>query len=77
MLLPILGQYEQMINAHYIEKLGLGIAAQQLDAQVVDRFLVEADKPMPTNKKILWPDNDKFFEILQNELNKLPKPISI
>lgn len=77
LLLPISGQYEQMLNAYYIEKLGLGISAQQLHEQVVDRFLAEADKPMPTNKKILWPDNDKFFEILQNQLNKLSEPISI
>ena len=77
LLLPISGQYEQMINAYYIEKLGLGLAARQLHAQAVDRFLAEVDKPMPTNKKILWPDNDKFFEILQNQLNKLSEPISI
>jgi len=77
LLVPIAGQYEQMINAYYVEKLGLGVSAQQLHERVVERFLTEADKPMPTNKNILWPDNNKFFKILQDELNKLQSPICI
>ena len=77
MLLPLAGQYEQMINAHYIEKLGLGISSEQLDEEAITRFLKGMDKPMPTDEKILWPDNDKFFKILQKVLNRLHKLISI
>lgn len=77
LLLPVAGQYEQMINGHYIEKLGLGISAEKLDEGVLKRFLAELDKPMPSDERILWPDNDKFFRILQDVLNKLHKPISI
>ena len=75
--LPLAGQYEQIINAHYIEKLGLGISSEQLDEATLARFLNEIDKPMPDEENILWPDNEKFFQILQAELNKLPNPISI
>ena len=77
LLLPLAGQYEQIINAHYIEKLGLGISSEKLDEAVLARFLAEIDKPMPSDKRIIWPDNDKFFRILQQALNKLRSPISI
>lgn len=77
LLLPIAGQYEQIINAYYIQKLGLGVYANKLDEKNLGRFLDEIDKPMPSDERIIWPDNDKFFQILQGVLNKLHKPISI
>jgi len=77
LLLPLAGQYEQIINAHYVQKLGLGISAEKLDEEVLSRFLDELDKPMPSDERIIWPDNDKFFRILQEVLNKLHSPISI
>ena len=77
LLLPLAGQYEQIINARYIEKLGLGISAEKLDDAVIARFLDKLDKPAPTDERIIWPDNDRFFDILQTELNKLDVPVSI
>jgi uncharacterized protein (TIGR00661 family) len=77
LLLPITGQYEQIINAHYIRKLGLGISTEKLDEAVLSEFLDELDKPIPDDDRILWPDNNQFFQILQDELNKLHSPISI
>ena len=77
LMLPVPGQYEQIINAHYIQKLGLGISAEKLDEAVLARFLDELDKPPPDDKRIIWPDNDRFFEILQEVLNRLHNPISI
>jgi hypothetical protein len=32
---------------------------------------------MPDDDRIIWPDNERFFRILQQELNKLNTPISI
>jgi uncharacterized protein (TIGR00661 family) len=77
LLLPLAGHYEQIINAHYIQKLGLGISAKKLDEPVLASFLDELDKPMPTDERIIWPDNDKFFQILQREFSKLPISICI
>ena len=77
LMLPLAGQYEQIINAHYIEKLGLGISAEKLDEAVLGRFIDELDKPMPDDERIIWPDNARFFEILQEVLNRLHRPISI
>ena len=55
----------------------LGISADELDEAVLAEFLDELDKPMPGDDRILWPDNERFFRILQQELNKLNTPISI
>jgi len=77
LLLPLAGQYEQIINAHYVQKLGLGISSEKLDEAIIARFLDELDKPMPSDERIIWPDNDRFFQILQEVLNRLHNPISI
>jgi uncharacterized protein (TIGR00661 family) len=77
LLLPVAGQYEQIINAHYVQELGLGVSAEQLDEAAVAQFLEQVNEPMPTDNRIIWPDNDRFFRILQGVLQKLPKPISI
>lgn len=77
LLLPLAGQYEQIINAHYVQKLGLGLSAEELDERILATFLDELDKPMPTDERIIWPDNNKFFQILQRELSKLPTSICI
>jgi uncharacterized protein (TIGR00661 family) len=77
LVLPVAGQYEQIINAHYMEKLGLGVSAERLDEATLGRFLNKLDEPMPSDERILWPDNERFFEILQDTLDKLHKPISI
>ena len=76
-LLPVPGQYEQIINAHYIEKLGLGVSCNELDAETIARFLDKTEAPTSTHPDILWPDNEEFFRTLQTELNKLPTPVSI
>lgn len=77
LVLPLAGQYEQIINGHYIEKLGLGLSAEKLDERVLGRFLDQLDAPMPDDERILWPDNERFFETLQETFNKLRRPISI
>jgi len=77
LLQPVAGQYEQVINAHYIEKLGLGLPTNELNEEVLARFLDQLDKPVPADERILWPDNEKFFTILQQELNKLHTPVDI
>jgi hypothetical protein len=77
LLLPLSGQYEQMMNARYVERLGLGVWSRQLDQAVLSRFLSRLDEPMPENHEILWPDNEKFFHILGGVLSRLDRPISV
>jgi len=77
LLLPLAGQYEQIINAQYAQKLGLGIWSKRLDEAALSRFLERIDEPMPDDDRILWPNNQKFFEALQGVLSSLEKPVSI
>lgn len=71
LLLPIDGQYEQMVNAHYIEKLGLGFLRRRLDAGSLADYLTLADRPMPDHAEILWPDNEHFFRILTQTMHRI------
>jgi uncharacterized protein (TIGR00661 family) len=75
LLVPLANQYEQIINAQYVQKLGLGVSSEKLDEAAIARLLDQLDKPMPSDERILWPDNERFFQILQNVLDKLEKPI--
>jgi len=38
LLLPVAGQYEQVINAQYMQKLGLGISSEKLSEAAIARF---------------------------------------
>ena len=42
--LPLAGQFEQEMNARYLERLGFGTAARALDEAALERFLVREDE---------------------------------
>jgi len=77
LLLPLEGQYEQIINARYVEELGLGVSAEKLSEEALGRFLEGLDEPMPEDCRVLWPDNDGFFRILQGVFDRLDRPVRI
>lgn len=77
LLLPLAGQYEQIVNAHYFEMLGLGIASRRLNEAVLGRFLERLDEPVSQDDRILWPDNERFFATLETAMGHLRTPISI
>jgi uncharacterized protein (TIGR00661 family) len=77
LVIPWAGQYEQIINARYMEKHGLGVSAERLDEQAVKRFARQIDQPLPDDEQIIWPDNECFFGLLQDVLNRLDKPVGI
>jgi uncharacterized protein (TIGR00661 family) len=77
LLLPVKGQYEQIINAYYIEKLGLGTFSNELSESALERFCRDIEKPILENNEIIWPDNEKFFDVLSVELKKINPAIKI
>lgn len=77
LLLPVAGQYEQIINAQYVEKLGLGVKAKQLNESSLKRFLNCLEKPMGDDESILWPDNEGFFRIFQQKLDETKTGVKI
>jgi uncharacterized protein (TIGR00661 family) len=42
--LPLLGQFEQTMNSRYLEREGYGVAATELTAEAVERFVAGLDR---------------------------------
>ncbi len=76
-VIPLPGQYEQILNAHYVDKLGLGLASRRLNVKAMGRFLASLDEPISQDSRIRWPDNDAFYDNLEEVLGRLNHPISI
>ena len=71
LLLPVQGQFEQMINAAYFEKLSLGRAARKLEVGVLGEFLDALNVPTSDHADILWPNNRRVFDLLDETLSCL------
>ncbi len=71
LLLPVLGQYEQMTNAHYFQKLRMGMTSRKLDKKVLSDFLEIVDIPIGEPEGIIWPDNERFFRIFDRTLDRV------
>jgi uncharacterized protein (TIGR00661 family) len=69
LLLPVRGQYEQVINGQYAERLGLALNRTSLNAKTLMEYLDILDAPIADHSDILWPDNRAFFNILDQTLN--------
>ncbi len=44
LLIPVAAQYEQLLNAHHVEKIGAGMAAAKLTSQSIDQFVDRLDE---------------------------------
>jgi len=72
LLIPVAGQYEQLLNARAVERLGLGTWDPHLSPAALSRFLDRLDRPLGEGPGILWPDNERFLSVLQTALAGLP-----
>ncbi len=70
-LVPLKGQFEQQVNAVYAERLGVAVNANDLDEQKLKLFFDSLDKDYSTDPRILWPDNEAYFSILDQSLQKI------
>jgi uncharacterized protein (TIGR00661 family) len=77
LLMPIRDQYEQITNAHYIEKIGLGRGTKDIDPETIQSFVEDIDTFTTNSDIIQWPDNERFFEILDMTLNKIKCPLNL
>jgi UDP-N-acetylglucosamine:LPS N-acetylglucosamine transferase len=41
--MPLVGQFEQLMNSRYLERDGYGVSATELTAEILDRFLTGLD----------------------------------
>ena len=76
--LPIEGQFEQQLNARYLEKLGYGMFADELDADVIMRFLENTSTYEEALASYPSQDNSMTFrcldELLQRAANDEGRP---
>jgi uncharacterized protein (TIGR00661 family) len=70
-LMPLKGQFEQQVNAVYAERLGVAVCASDLDEQKLKQFFDGLDKDYSSDPRILWPDNEAYFAILDQTLQKI------
>lgn len=70
-LTPLKGQFEQLVNAFYAERLGVGVCAEDLEVPKLKQFLNTLDKDYSTDPRILWPDNETYFAILDKTLQNI------
>ena len=82
LLVPIKDQYEQIVNAYYIEKSGFGMRTESITRQAVAMFLDTLADPLPQCTAILKPDNEQAVKIIDScaaaagvPLNLIDKPV--
>ena len=78
LLSPVRCQFEQIVNAHYIQKGGWGYSVGELTCEDMDRFLQSLDEePKDDQSLILRPDNEAFFRILEETLMHIGLEVSL
>ena len=72
--LPLKNQFEQMLNAHYLEKLGYGLYDLEPSKERIKEFLNNLDKFKNNIKKHNFNGNKEFFKILDKEIKTFKSP---
>jgi len=68
--LPVEGQFEQILNAHYLEKSGYGKYWDKLDKEKIESFLYNIDNYKKKLKKYKKTDNTKLFNKIDQLIKK-------
>jgi len=66
--LPVQGQFEQTLNALYLQKLGYGRLAEALDQRTLDAFLADVPRCAEALKGYAQDGNRLMFEALDRQL---------
>lgn len=71
--LPVKGQFEQIFNAYYLDKLGYGKYYDDLDKQKIQLFLKNINKYKKNLKKYKKDDNSKIFKKIDELIKQFSK----
>lgn len=71
--LPVKGQFEQVLNAHYLEKLGYGKHWDELNKERIEAFLFNINLYKNNLKKYKQNDNSKIFRKIDELIKKYAK----
>jgi uncharacterized protein (TIGR00661 family) len=70
---PVQNQFEQVLNARYLEELGYGLGSDAIDPQLLKLFLRERDKYAKRVAKHQQDGNERLFEVVDGLLKKVKK----
>ena len=68
--IPVKGQFEQVINAVYLEKLGYGKFEEELTEEHLKTFLENTDKYKKNIKRCAFDGNKKLFSALDRTITE-------
>jgi uncharacterized protein (TIGR00661 family) len=68
--LPVAGQFEQVLNAYYLEKIGYGKYWDELNKERIESFLYNIDTYKKRLKKYKREDNTKIFKAVKKLINQ-------
>lgn len=66
--LPVIGQFEQVLNAAYLQKLGFGMCSFSTNTEIVRKFVEKKEKFREQLKKLPKHSNKPFFDVLDEAL---------
>ncbi len=70
---PVKNQFEQVMNARYLEELGYGLAAEAIEPQLLRLFLGERDKYASRVAKHKQDGNERLFSAVDGLLKRIAK----
>jgi uncharacterized protein (TIGR00661 family) len=70
---PVGNQYEQVLNARYLEHLGYGLEAPRVDADLVRLFLAESPKYAARVARHHQDGNSELFEVVDRVLHRFER----
>jgi uncharacterized protein (TIGR00661 family) len=70
---PVKNQYEQVLNARYLEELGYGLGAEKIEADLLRLFLGEAPKYASRVAKHRQDGNHELYEVVDGQLERMAR----
>jgi len=70
---PVRNQYEQVLNARYLEELGYGLGADKIEADVLRLFLNEAPKYAARVSRHRQDGNQELYKVVDDTLERMTR----
>ncbi len=70
---PVRHQYEQILNARYVEELGYGLGGERIEADILRLFLKEAPKYASRVSRHKQDGNRELFDVVDRVLERLAR----
>ena len=69
--IPLVSQFEQLLNAHYLEEMGFGFSMDRLDVATIRHFVENLDTYRDNLREYNPQDNQRLFDLLDERLDRM------